>query len=179
MAEVSEESVEHEALNKAASSLSSTAENTSKVKKNTETIIEVVAIQNRFVISKPEDKELFNLHKHALVHQGNLKEQDGRKARKCVVFLFNDQIVVAKEKGTSLYRRYLFLLSQCTIEKPSTASKNNKFYFQINFTNAKQEKHKLVLICATAEERDGWVRRITNQQKSLLMSKSCTIPLLQ
>lgn len=71
-------------------------------------------------------------------------------------------IVIAKEKGTSLYRKHLLLLSDCTVK--SISSKNNKYSFQINHSAAKADK-KIVLICSSIDERDSWINRISHQKK--------------
>lgn len=128
-------------------------------------MIEVVAIQNRFSMSKStEDKELFNLHKHSLIHQGQLKLQFGRKFKKLTFFLFNDIAVIAKEKGQSLIRKHLFALNLCLAEFVTT-SKHGKYCFNVTYSTKQSKKVKLLFSCNTAEERDFWVNKIIDQQK--------------
>ena len=95
-----------------------------KVKRNADTLAQTLELKNRFLIISQEDKELNHLHKHVFVDQIAVKEIDGKKLRKAQILLFKDVLIIAREKGKNLIRKFYSPLNLVSLKEVNSDNRS-------------------------------------------------------
>jgi len=129
---------------------------TNDSKKHTDSLVEIMEIQNRFVLG-PGDTDLMQMHKWTFIKFDTLRIVDKKTkfSSKLITFvLFREVIVIAQPKGKKLYRLYTFPSEHLQVIDSEIHDKKKHFIFCVVNTT---DNSKFDVAASSLEEKNSWI----------------------